>query len=136
LIDYQSFPALKNIDMYVYDMPTTWTLYWYDSRDWVFGKTHPFEYISSFGNLPWTAWDKVKYNILAAIPNHVWIFLIVNNPNSTDTPEAKPFRYCFSAPNKNIIWQTNIIRARAFVQDADVTLETIKTNRFPSILVQ
>lgn len=136
LIDYQNFPTIKNIDMYVYDNPTVGTLYRYDSRDWVFGKTYPFEYVNTFWAVPGTPWDKRKSNILAVVPNYAWIFLIVNNPSLNDNPAAKPFRYCFSTPQKNMIWQTNIIRSRAFVQNADVTLETIKTNRFPSILVQ
>ena len=136
LIDYQNFSSKKNIDMYVYDNPAAWTLYWYDSRDWVFGKTYEFDYVNSFWTIPGTPWDTRKQNILATVPNDAWIFLIVNNPSLNDNPAAKTFRYCFATPQKNMIWQTNIIRSRAFVHNADVTLETIKINRFPSILVQ
>lgn len=136
LIDYKSFASLKDIDMYVYDNPSEWNLYWYDSRDGVFWKTYLFDTISTFATIPDTNSDKVKHNLFAVVPNTVWLFLIVNNPNTNDDPAAKPFRYCFSAKNKNIIWQTSIIRSSASVYDTDVTLETVKTNRFPSILVQ
>lgn len=136
LIDYQNFPSNKNIDMYVYDAPTVGTLYRYDSRDWAFGKTYPFESVNNFWVIPNTPGDKRKANILSVVPNYAGIFLIVNNPSLSDNPNAKAFRYCFATPQKNMIWQTNIIRSRAFVNKADVTLETVKTNRFPSILVQ
>lgn len=136
LSDYQNFPTMKDVDMYVYDNPTEWTLYRYDSRDWVFGKTYPFEYIKNFWIVAWSQWDKRKSNILATVPMNAWTFLVVHNPSINENSAAKPFRYCFATPQKNVIWQTNIIRSRAFVHNADVILETIKTNRFPSILLQ
>lgn len=136
LIDYQNFPSIKNIDMYVYWDPQVWRLYWYDSRDGEFGKTYQFDDVSTFGYIPNTPQYKSKTNILTLVPNRVGLFLIVHNPSLDVNVRAKPFSYCFSSPEKNIIWQTNIIRSRAFVHNADVTLETVKTNRFPSILVQ
>lgn len=136
LIDYRWFPTLKNIDMYVYGEPTVWNLYRYDSRNWVFWKTTQFTNIGTFSKVPWTPWDLSKTNLLNIVPNTPWVFLVVNNPSVRVNASAKPFRYCFSAPEKNLIGQNTIIRSRAFVRDADVTLETVKTNRFPSILIQ
>ena len=128
LIHYQNFPSLQHVDMYVYDNPTTWSLYWYDSRDGDFGTTHLFMWVPI-----WSAINgvQIKYNLLSIVPNQVGIFLIVNNPVG-----QWAFRFCFAAPDRNIIGQTSIIRTNASVQDTNVTLETIKTNRFPSILVQ
>lgn len=136
LIDYQSFPSLKNIDMHVYDNPKAGNLYWYDSRAnaniwWV---TTKFDTIPL--SVPNIYWEQIKTNILYNVPNAPWVFLIVHNPSLNDNPQATPFRYCFSTPNKNMIWQTNIINVSASVADAYVTMETVKTNRFPSILIQ
>jgi hypothetical protein len=136
LVDYQIFPSLKNIDMYVYGNPQVGDLYWYDSRAnvsiwWVTTKFDAFPL-----SVPNANGEQIKTNILQSVPSTPGVFLIVRNPSVNDNPQATPFTYCFSSPNKNIIWQTNIISVTASVADAFVTMETVKTNRFPSILIQ
>lgn len=72
-------------------------------------------------------------------------YIIITNPGNLDNVEQKvpatPFGICFSKGDTSIenvpmIWLNTILRADAHVADSYVTLETIKTNRFPSFLVQ
>lgn len=76
-------------------------------------------------------------------PNKSSYYIIITNPKTVEgaqTP-ATPFSICFSQKNHPegivpMIWLNTILRADAHVVDSYVTLETIKTNRFPSFLVQ
>ncbi|MEI7478349.1 MAG: hypothetical protein WCJ81_07930 [bacterium] len=59
------------------------------------------------------------------------MFILVTNPFG-----GQSFHFCFSSPDRNMIGLNSIIRSDAQIGDAYVSLETVKTNRFPSILLQ
>ncbi len=134
---YDTFGSLQNIDLYIYDQPSTGTIYLYASLDWPFGQT------TGIGTLPistpftdsqWQPYQKKQIGALIN-DNRKWLFVIIQNPET-----GSGFHFCFASSiawtNLSMIGQTTTLRADAQVQDEYVTLETIKTNRFPSILLQ
>lgn len=134
---YDTFWSLQNIDLYVYDQPSTGTIYLYDSWKEPFGETTVIDTMSinmTFIDSQWQPYQK-KQNIGATIQNRKWLFIILQNPET-----GSGFHFCFASSiawiNLSMIGQTTTLRADAQVQDEYVTLETIKTNRFPSILLQ
>ncbi len=135
--DYGTFPSIQNIDLSIYDQPGTGMIYLYNSSDGTYGQTTGIQTIplgSTYLDSQWLPYQ-IKTNLLATNANKKGLFVIIQNPAG-----STPFHFCFaqSKPNENIpmIWQTSTLRADAQVQDSYVTLETIKTNRFPSILLQ
>jgi len=132
--DYAGFPAgqpLSSIDLNVYtaDPSQTWRVYYYDAQVVPFGQT---ELLTTFP----TVFNAFAWGYKATTPalgtklSANGKFMIISNPGQT------PFSLCLSAPNKNIIGPTSIIRVDGRMQDTYVSLEAVKTNRFPSILLQ
>lgn len=95
-------------------------------------------------------WSYILSNFYQGKPIKNTYYIIVANPQAGDVadgnnpPPAVPFGICFTSSTSNqwsqedvwLVWLTAILRADAHVADSYVTLETIKTNRFPSFLVQ
>lgn len=138
--DYQEFPLpwwIQHIDLMIYDQPNTGMIYLYDSLSGSFGQTTGIQTIPLDANALTTQWVpyQIKTNLLATNTNKKGLFVIVQNPDT-----GSPFRFCFAQSQSNqdipMIWQTTTLRADAQVNDSYVTLETVKTNRFPSILLQ
>lgn len=134
--DYVAFNAwsqISAIDLYVYSWSnTSGNIYLYDYTLGDFGTIKDTDnWLLTTPLQPWTQ-TKLKWSLFWGIINQKWYFIILSNKNG-----GVPFSFCFSVPRKNMIWQNAIIRSDAKVQDAYVTLETVKTNRFPSeILLQ
>ena len=129
--DYAGFSLpdwLNSIDLTIYGTQATWMIYLYDSTIGDFWQTQEFlaipTILPNWGNL-------VRTNLLQWQTSTRGKFIIFSNPSG-----AAPYRFCLSSPNKNIIGQRSIIQADGRVDDIYVSLETIKTNRFPSILLQ
>jgi hypothetical protein len=128
--DYQAFtPGIADIEMTLYDNPTTGQLYLYDAREWDFG------YTTGIQSIPGDFWSPIGWvytqHVFTTQQSKPWRFLIVSNPEW-----ASAFRFCFSSPSHNMVGLTSIIHVDASFADAAVSLETIKMNRFPSILLQ
>ncbi len=151
--DNNSFVELANslwlLTMKVYDDSNNWTpsgkIYLYKADEWPFGMIKKWpdllsEILTQSSSVGW----QMKEYYASSLFNNNTIqkndFLIVSNPQNKNQTIA-PFRVCFTMGDWSdkivpMIWLNTIIRADARVVDSYVTLETIKTNRFPSFLVQ
>ena len=149
--DEKSFTELAGLAWVIMKVYSdNWTpsgkIYLYNAGEWPFGmiKEGPHSLNNELKATAWTNWQMKEYyrpndlfQIKSILPNY---FLIVSNPQETDNT-SNPFRVCFTMGDWDkkivpMVWLNTILRADARVADSYVTLETIKTNRFPSFLVQ
>lgn len=130
--------------VYSNDWAPSGKIYLYDANDWPFGmiKEWPHSLSKILTASVWANWAMQEYYANSLFNKTIGKndFLIVSNPQD-QWDQSKPFRVCFTMgvwSNEIVpmIWLNTILRADARVADSYVTLETIKTNRFPSFLVQ
>lgn len=120
-------------------------LYLYNAKDWAYGaiKEWPLLLEQILNNSVPIGSEMKEYFANNLFTNTIQAnyFLIVSNPQNEDEETRAPFSVCFTMGDSStkpvpMIWLNTILRADARVADSYVTLETIKTNRFPSFLVQ
>lgn len=138
--DYKAFPTppwLHHISLFIYDNPSTGDISLYDSF------AHPFGTTTGIATFPLGAPHideqgqsyHVEQHFLATYASKKGQYLLIHNP-----PTGNDFGICFAADAPDVllpmIGQTTLLRSYATIHDTHVRLETVKTNRFPSILVQ
>lgn len=147
--DEKSFTELAGLAWVIMKVYSdNWTpsgkIYLYNAGEWPFGmiKEWPHSLSKILTASVWANWAMQEYNANSLFYKTIGKndFLIVSNPQE-QSGQSSPFRVCFtmgdwSDKNVPMIWLNTILRADARVADSYVTLETIKTNRFPSFLVQ
>ncbi len=128
---------MSSLDLVVYSSSSTTSgeVYYYDALQGVFGVTElltggigfPISFMAAGGSYIGT-----QQSFLGARQSAAGKYVIIKNTS------ASPYSLCISTSQNqyNIIGPISIIRADGRMQDTFVSLETVKANRFPSILLQ